>query len=209
MLLASSLGGAGGALPAPDLEAVAAAAAGMLPADLVAVAADAVATAAARAVAENISVSVARTDLDAAAAAARARTAATSGAPSIPSVKWEDVGGLAGARAAILDTIELPLKHAALFAATRTRAGLLLYGPPGTGKTLLAKAVATECALAFVAVKGPELVSPYVGESERAVRCAFARARARPHPPSSSSTSWTLSPPPEGAPRTRAASWTG
>jgi peroxin-6 len=125
-------------------------------------------------------VAVVRADLDAALAAARARAAATSGAPSIPAVKWDDVGGLADARAAILDTVDLPLRHPSLFAAGsgRTRSGVLLYGPPGTGKTLLAKAVATECALAFVAVKGPELVSPYVGESERGVRDAFARARA-------------------------------
>jgi peroxin-6 len=60
----------------------------------------------------------------------------------------------------------------------RRRSGVLLYGPPGTGKTLIAKAVATECGLAFISVKGPELLNMYVGESEHNVRQVFARARA-------------------------------
>ena len=58
----------------------------------------------------------------------------------------------------------------------RQRSGILLYGPPGTGKTLLAKAVATECALNFLSVKGPELINKYVGESEKNVRDVFERA---------------------------------
>ncbi|EFN50862.1 hypothetical protein CHLNCDRAFT_28658, partial [Chlorella variabilis] len=102
----------------------------------------------------------------------------------IPSVKWEDVGGLHDIKRAILDTVELPLKHPELFAGgLRRRSGVLLYGPPGTGKTLLAKAVATECSISFLSVKGPELINMYVGESERQIREAsvFARARrARP-----------------------------
>ena len=186
------------------------------------------------------------------------------GAPSIPDVRWEDVGGLVSVKAAILDTVELPLRHPGLFASgLRRRSGVLLYGPPGkktgqsinatapkptcsaccrnflgspcrrpvdmhprratyglsrlasnddchdpttqsaglhalqiqqnfgkgkfrvqiddkphlwiynvagTGKTLLAKAVATECALNFLSVKGPELINMYIGESERQVR---------------------------------------
>ena len=78
--------------------------------------------------------------------------------------------------------MELPLKHPELFAGgLRRRSGVLLYGPPGTGKTLLAKAVATECAVNFMSVKGPELINMYVGESERQIREVFARARrARP-----------------------------
>jgi peroxin-6 len=100
------------------------------------------------------------------------------GAPVIPSVKWEDVGGLSAVKDEIMDVIELPLKHPEIFTAgVKRRAGILLYGPPGTGKTLLAKAVATDCGLAFFSVKGPELLDMYVGESERNVREIFAQAR--------------------------------
>ena len=136
------------------------------------------------------SIRITRGDLSAALSSCRSRIAALAGgssggggsgngAPSIPRVTWSDVGGLAHARSLILDTVDLPLRHPSLFAAGgRNRSGLLLYGPPGTGKTLLAKAVATECALSFLSVKGPELVDPYVGESERKVRAVFERARA-------------------------------
>ncbi|CAG9334390.1 PEX6 [Blepharisma stoltei] len=97
---------------------------------------------------------------------------------SIPNVKWEDIGGLAHAKKDIIDTIQLPLIHPELFASgIKARSGLLLYGPPGTGKTLLAKAVATECSLNFMAVKGPELLNMYVGESERNIRELFQQAR--------------------------------
>jgi peroxin-6 len=73
-------------------------------------------------------------------------------------------------------------RHRDLFVGgLRRRSGALLYGPPGSGKTLLAKAVATQCSANFLSVKGPELINMYVGESERQVREAFARARrARP-----------------------------
>ena len=88
------------------------------------------------------------------------------------------MGGQEEAKRAIIETIDLPLRSPELFApGLRQRSGVLLHGPPGTGKTLLAKAVATECRLAFLAVKGPELISPYVGESERQVREIFRRAR--------------------------------
>ncbi|RDD44270.1 Peroxisome assembly factor 2 [Trichoplax sp. H2] len=99
------------------------------------------------------------------------------GAPKIPGVTWEDVGGLANAKAEILDTIQLPLQHPELLAAGLRRSGLLFYGPPGTGKTLLAKAVATECSLNFLSVKGPELINMYVGQSEENVRAVFEKAR--------------------------------
>lgn len=104
------------------------------------------------------------------------------GAPKIPNVEWDDIGGLESVKNDILDTIELPLKHPELFTGgLRRRSGILLYGPPGTGKTLLAKAVATECKINFLSVKGPELINMYVGESERQVREVFAKARqARP-----------------------------
>lgn len=107
------------------------------------------------------------------------RTATAIGTPQVPNVKWEDVGGLEDVKAAILDTVQLPLKHRELFASgLRKRSGVLLYGPPGTGKTLLAKAVATECSLNFLSVKGPELINMYIGESEKNVRDIFAKARA-------------------------------
>ncbi|XP_074845338.1 peroxisome biogenesis factor 6 [Carettochelys insculpta] len=98
-------------------------------------------------------------------------------APKIPSVTWQDVGGLQEAKKEILDTIQLPLEHPELMALGLRRSGLLLYGPPGTGKTLLAKAVATECTMTFLSVKGPELINMYVGQSEGNVREVFARAR--------------------------------
>ena len=117
-------------------------------------------------------------DLVAAVARLSKLDAAALGSPSVPDVRWSDVGGQEEAKQAILETIELPLRSPHLFASgVRLRSGVLLYGPPGTGKTLLAKAVATECRLSFLAVKGPELISPYVGESERQLREVFRRAR--------------------------------
>ena len=96
----------------------------------------------------------------------------------IPQVTWQDVGGLSHVRDEILETIELPLRYPKLFASsTSGRTGLLLYGPPGTGKTLVAKAVANECGLPFVSIKGPELLGTYVGESEANVRAVFEKAR--------------------------------
>ncbi|KDR81364.1 hypothetical protein GALMADRAFT_239217 [Galerina marginata CBS 339.88] len=100
------------------------------------------------------------------------------GAPNIPTVSWDDVGGLAHVKTDILDTIQLPLDHPELFAdGLKKRSGILLYGPPGTGKTLIAKAVATSCSLNFFSVKGPELLNMYIGESEANVRRVFQRAR--------------------------------
>ncbi|KPP74938.1 peroxisome assembly factor 2-like [Scleropages formosus] len=100
------------------------------------------------------------------------------GAPKIPTVKWQDVGGLQQVKKEILDTIQLPLEHPELISLGLRRSGLLLYGPPGTGKTLLAKAVATECSMTFLSVKGPELLNMYVGQSEENVREVFSKARA-------------------------------
>ncbi|KAH9951413.1 AAA-domain-containing protein [Amylocystis lapponica] len=121
-------------------------------------------------------------DFEAALNDARASYSENIGAPKIPSVSWDDVGGLAHIKADILDTIQLPLEHPEMFAdGLKKRSGILLYGPPGTGKTLLAKAVATSCALNFFSVKGPELLNMYIGESEANVRRVFQRARdARP-----------------------------
>ncbi|DBB17357.1 TPA: hypothetical protein ACH3X3_014397 [Trebouxia sp. C0006] len=123
-------------------------------------------------------VQVSGADVQASLDRVRLRTATVIGAPKVPDVRWDDVGGLENVKRAILDTVELPLKHPSLFAAgLRQRSGVLLYGPPGTGKTLVAKAVATECSINFLSVKGPELINMYIGESERQVREIFARAR--------------------------------
>ncbi|TIA71522.1 hypothetical protein E3P91_02530 [Wallemia ichthyophaga] len=104
--------------------------------------------------------------------------ASSIGAPSIPNVKWDDIGGLKDVKDEILDTVQLPLQKPELFAGgLKKRSGVLLFGPPGTGKTLLAKAVATECALNFFSVKGPELLNMYIGESEANVRRIFQKAR--------------------------------
>ncbi|KAM9769291.1 peroxisomal ATPase PEX6 isoform 1-T1 [Menidia menidia] len=100
------------------------------------------------------------------------------GAPKIPNVHWEDVGGLQHVKKEILDTIQLPLQHPELFTLGVNRTGVLLYGPPGTGKTLLAKAVATECSMTFLSIKGPELINMYVGQSEENIREVFHRARS-------------------------------
>ncbi|KAJ8552971.1 hypothetical protein K7X08_020364 [Anisodus acutangulus] len=110
------------------------------------------------------------------------RNASALGTPKVPNVKWEDVGGLEDVKKSILDTVQLPLLHKDLFSSgLRKRSGVLFYGPPGTGKTLLAKAVATECSLNFLSVKGPELINMYIGESEKNVRDIFQKARsARP-----------------------------
>ncbi|KAI7904380.1 P-loop containing nucleoside triphosphate hydrolase protein [Cokeromyces recurvatus] len=117
-------------------------------------------------------------DFEAALGEARASYSDSIGAPKIPSVTWDDVGGMAHIKDDILDTIQLPLEHPELFGAgLKKRSGILLYGPPGTGKTLLAKAIATSCSLNFFSVKGPELLNMYIGESEANVRRVFQRAR--------------------------------
>jgi transitional endoplasmic reticulum ATPase len=97
----------------------------------------------------------------------------------IPDVRWTDVGGLEDVKRVLKETIEWPLKYDDLFkhaGATPSR-GILLYGPPGCGKTLLAKAVASESEVNFISVKGPELMSKWVGESEKGVREVFKKAK--------------------------------
>ncbi|PLW50684.1 hypothetical protein PCASD_00713 [Puccinia coronata f. sp. avenae] len=121
-------------------------------------------------------------DIEKALGKARSEYSESIGAPRIPKVSWDDIGGLAKVREEILETVQLPIQHPELFAnGLKRRSGLLLYGPPGTGKTLLAKAVATSCGLNFFSVKGPELLNMYIGESEANVRRVFEKARgARP-----------------------------
>ena len=105
----------------------------------------------------------------------------------VPDVRWEDVGGLTGVKERLKEAVEWPLKYAHFFkkAGIKPPKGILLSGPPGCGKTLLAKAIATESQVNFLSVKGPALMSKYVGESERGVR-TIPRPPARPHPASSS-----------------------
>ncbi|CAI5725400.1 unnamed protein product [Peronospora destructor] len=124
--------------------------------------------------------SVSMKDMEEAAQSQQAQAlSANIGNASIPNVKWTDVGGLEDVKDEILDVVRLPIKHPELFASgLRQRSGILLYGPPGTGKTLLAKAIATECNLNFLSVKGPELLNMYIGESEKNVRQVFAKARS-------------------------------
>ncbi len=96
-----------------------------------------------------------------------------------PNVTWEDVGGLDEAKQALREGVEWPLRYADVFRHMDAQSpkGILLYGPPGTGKTMLAKAVANESEANFISVKGPEFLSKWVGESEKAVRETFRKAR--------------------------------
>jgi len=96
-----------------------------------------------------------------------------------PDVKWEDIGGLEGPIQQLKEAVEWPLAYPEVFkeAGIEPPKGILLFGPPGTGKTLLAKAVATESEANFISIKGPEVMSKWVGESEKAVRELFRKAR--------------------------------
>ncbi|MEM5787387.1 MAG: AAA family ATPase, partial [Syntrophobacteraceae bacterium] len=97
----------------------------------------------------------------------------------IPDVRWKDVGGLEDIKQQLREAVEWPLKYSHLFdqANVRPAKGILISGPPGCGKTLLAKAIANESEVNFISVKGPSLLSMYVGESERGVRDVFRKAK--------------------------------
>lgn len=98
----------------------------------------------------------------------------------IPKVRWEDIGGQHEVKAQLREAVEWPQKHRDAFQriGISPPTGVLLYGPPGCSKTLMARAVASEAGLNFLAVKGPQLFSKWVGESEKAVKSLFAKARA-------------------------------
>lgn len=95
-------------------------------------------------------------------------------------IEWTDIGGLKETKHVLRETLEWPTKYGPIFAQSplRLRSGLLLYGYPGCGKTLLASAVARECGLNFISIKGPELLNKYIGASEKSVRDLFERASA-------------------------------
>jgi len=96
-----------------------------------------------------------------------------------PTIKWSDIGGLAEIKREIQEAVELPLKKPELFEKMGIRPikGILLYGPPGTGKTMMAKAVANESEANFISISGAQVLTKYVGESEKAVREIFKKAR--------------------------------
>jgi len=97
----------------------------------------------------------------------------------VPNVRWTDIGGLAEVKEDLIEAVEWPLKNPETFTrmGIRPPKGILLYGPPGCGKTLLARAVATESEANFITIKGPEVFSKWVGESEKAIREVFRKAR--------------------------------
>jgi transitional endoplasmic reticulum ATPase len=97
----------------------------------------------------------------------------------VPDVSWEDIGGLSSIKQELQEAVEWPLKYQGVFAYADAipPKGILLYGPPGTGKTLMAKAAANESEANFISIKGPELLSKWVGESEKGVREVFRKAR--------------------------------
>jgi transitional endoplasmic reticulum ATPase len=97
----------------------------------------------------------------------------------VPNVAWDDIGGLSSIKQELQEAVEWPLKYQGLFthAGATPPKGILLYGPPGTGKTLMAKAAAHESEANFISIKGPELLSKWVGESEKGVREVFRKAR--------------------------------
>ncbi len=97
----------------------------------------------------------------------------------VPRVGWDDVGGLEDVKRLLVEAVEMPINNPDSFTrmGIRPPRGVLLYGPPGTGKTLLAKAVATESEANFISVKGPEVMSKWVGESEKAIRQIFKKAK--------------------------------
>ena len=97
----------------------------------------------------------------------------------IPSTRWEEVGGLENIKQTLKEVVEWPLKYSEALGHVKLKPskGIMLYGPPGCGKTLLAKAVATELGVNFISIKGPELFSKYIGESEKGIREVFKKAK--------------------------------
>jgi len=97
----------------------------------------------------------------------------------VPTVSWEDIGGLEEVKRELKELVQYPIEHAPLYKkfGMNPSKGVLFYGPPGCGKTLLAKAIANECQANFISIKGPELLTMWFGESEANVRDVFDKAR--------------------------------
>ena len=97
----------------------------------------------------------------------------------VPNVKWSDIGGQDELKLILKQSVEWPIKHPESFTrlGISPPRGVLMFGPPGCSKTMIAKALATESGLNFIAVKGPELFSKYVGDTEKAIREIFRKAR--------------------------------
>lgn len=98
----------------------------------------------------------------------------------VPTVKWDDIGGLAKVKQELQETVQYPVEHPDKFVkyGMSPSKGVLFYGPPGTGKMLLAKAITNECQANFISIKGPELLTMWFGDSEANVRDVFDKARA-------------------------------
>jgi transitional endoplasmic reticulum ATPase len=167
--------------PEVDLEAVADRTLGYVAADLVSLRARCLEAALARRAGsgEGDTGSPTVTIADVETALEATTPSAASPVGSVPSITFDDIGGLAGVKRELTRAVEWPLRHAEALSrlGVDAPAGVLLYGPPGTGKTMLARAVASTTDANFLAVDGPELLNKYVGESERRVRELFDRAR--------------------------------
>ena len=159
-----------------DLDALAATTHGFVGADLAALAREAGMAAIRRSPTHDLTVTV---EDFAAARLEVAPSALRDVAVDVPDVRFDSVGGLDAVKAALAEAVLLPIAHADLFAelGVRPPRGILLAGPPGVGKTLLAKALANEAGVNFLAVRGAELLDRYVGASEEAIRRVFAKAR--------------------------------
>ena len=174
--------------PDVDLEQIATATHGFVGADLAALVREAGMAALRRAAAfessalDNISLEdlcIGRADFDTALSEVRP-SAIREVYTDVPQVRWSEIGGMAEIKQELIEAVIWPITKSSLFAdlGVRPAKGVLLTGPPGTGKTLLARALASEAQVNFIAVRGPELLDRFVGESERAVRDVFVKARA-------------------------------
>jgi len=186
-ILRAHLRGVRHALPDAAVAEAARRAHGYVGADLAALCSEAALSALRRAVSPGPAAGDAAGDGDLVVTAADLAAAETRVRPSavrevaleVPRVSWGDVGGLGAVKQSLREAVEWPVRHAAALrgAGAEPPRGVLLYGPPGCAKTLLARAVASEAEMNFLSVKGPELFSKYVGDTERAVAALFATAR--------------------------------